>query len=150
MNHTINIKPDAIYKGVRVAVKASIKKVMVEHSEGVKQSISTSGDTGPSSSDPRAYWYPKNWRRYVLGSAPNTPPNKQRGELLEGISTQDIDQGPIVGTAVHSAAPHSLWLEKGTRNMIQRPFLRPKFMETTRKVIANLKRRVLFNRVRGV
>lgn len=55
-------------------------------------------------------------------SAPNTPPNRDTGDLQAGLKIERT--GPLTAE-VRAEAPHSEPLERGTSKMAPRPFLRP-------------------------
>jgi HK97 gp10 family phage protein len=55
-------------------------------------------------------------------SAPGEPPASQSGKLLRSIQ---IVTSRITGVLVRISAPHARWLERGTKKMEPRPFIRP-------------------------
>ena len=77
-------------------------------------------------------------------SAPGQPPHQFSSRLADSLpEARDVDSSPtrIVGI-IGSTATYAAFLEFGTRYMAARPFIRPAFKQTQKK-ITNILRRFL-------
>jgi hypothetical protein len=62
---------------------------------------------------------------YPPSSNPGEKPHKRSGQLQEGIVSTVIQQGPLTQVQIESTAPHSAYLESGTKHLAARPFMEP-------------------------
>lgn len=63
---------------------------------------------------------------FVISSAPGEFPRKRTGRLQASVFDRVVvDEGPRYFRQVGASAPHSKFLESGTRHMAARPHIRP-------------------------
>lgn len=81
---------------------------------------------GEGSSD-KTYLVPGTKDTYYTPSEPGEPPAVATGRLLESIDTKVIRDK--IGTSYQVGSPlkKAIWLEKGTKLMKPRPFLKPSY-----------------------
>lgn len=83
-------------------------------------------------------------RTYQRGNVSHTassagnPPNTDTGQLVQNITTEEIQGGYDVGS--RSGAPYGAWLEFGTLKISPRPWLLPAYNIAVKKVNDALKK----------
>ena len=102
-------------------VGSEVQEALVETAKEIAQEADRSIGAGSASGKP---------------SRPGQAPNRQSGELQDGIRV--VEKGPGV-VEVQSTAPHARPLEFGTSKIAPRPYLRPardKKVKALRKKVA--------------
>lgn len=72
-----------------------------------------------------------NPRRTHRASSPGSAPATDTGRLVASITHQKVSDGVLVGSKV----VYSKWLEYGTREMGERPFLRPALKKARQELV---------------
>ncbi len=135
MSITTRVTRQSSYRKVVGGYRTAIERVIASSIQDVmntaKQSIQQHG-----SSDVTYKKY--NPKRTHTASAPKNPPNSDTGFLVSNIhAVMDADK---LGGAVESRADYSVFLEFGTSNMQERPFLQPALEENKPKIRAKFKK----------
>lgn len=119
---TVRMKVEKVptFKGLDRQGRRILKNIINEGANRVRneavQSIQAHGSSGVT--------YQKyNPRRTHTASAPKNPPNSDTGYLANNITPVfDLDG---LGATIESRADYSVYLEFGTSQMRERPFLQP-------------------------
>ena len=72
-------------------------------------------------------------------SAPKTPPATDRGNLVRSILTSLKQKNKEVVAIVYTRAKYATALEFGTRDMVERPFMKPALRKMKKKIMKLLK-----------
>jgi HK97 gp10 family phage protein len=83
-------------------------------------------------------------RRTHTASAPNQPPASDTGFLANNI-TMEVNtesNGTVVGKII-SSAPYSKFLEFGTTNITERPFMQPALQKNKQKILNLFRKGIL-------
>lgn len=75
-------------------------------------------------------------RKTYTASAPGEPPASRTGELRQHIGTKVEQRGRKISGQVGTDVEHGTFLEKGTRDILPRPWLEPSFEETQGQLIS--------------
>lgn len=78
-------------------------------------------------------------------SAPGQPPRSVSGQLKAGFTSRVTRNRNGVLSTVGNTAPYAGYLEHGTRNMAARPFMRPVFERSRKRILAILGRKGAIN-----
>lgn len=83
---------------------------------------------------------PKTGRIYGThqASAPGEPPANLSGHLISSFRTQITQTGTVTSVSITNTAKYAGYLEFGTRKMAPRPFMRPAYVNTKEKMIAEI------------
>ena len=122
---------DAVRRKIRAGVRRNMREALLLYQRGLQQTL-----TGQRSGE--RYRVPFTGRDYTA-SAPGEAPARRTGDLHGSIDQRlESDTHGVAGTD----KPYGLYLDRGTRNMRPRPWIRPGFYRVEREIVAAMTRRV--------
>ena len=130
---------DDVRRKIRAGVRRNMREALLLYQRGLQQTL-----TGQRSGE--RYRVPFTGEfgvpgtgRYYTASAPGEAPARRTGDLHGSIDQRlESDTHGVAGTDKQ----YGLYLDRGTRNMRPRPWIRPGFYRVEREIIAAMTRRV--------